>query len=64
MTTFELIRKMALAIKRTIDAADTTQSAFVGHLPYPPELCTLPKQLRRDLGECLDDLNDVEAEDK
>lgn len=60
MTTADLLNKMALTIKRTIDAADATQSWAVGHTSCPAELCNLPRQIRRDLGECLDDLKDLE----
>lgn len=62
MTEFELLTKMALTIKRTIDAADDSDSAMLGVKGYPAELCTLPKHLRRDLGECLDDLLRVKKE--
>jgi len=63
MTPFDLVQKMALTIKHAIDAHDNTQSAMVGHLEWEKgETCILPKQLRRDLGECLDDLKNMHYE--
>jgi hypothetical protein len=57
MTDRELIIKMAHVIKRTIDIADATDNAMLGVEEYPLAKCILPPPLRRDLGECLDDLD-------
>jgi hypothetical protein len=53
----EVIRKMALAIKATIDAADNFRNP---HLTGEKPVCILPKELRYDLGDALDALKEME----
>ena len=53
----ELLEKMARTIKKVINAADA----------FPSEsepVVVLPKDYRWELGECLDDLRELEAENK
>lgn len=57
MTKDEVIRKMALAIKTTIDTADNFNDP---HLTGEKPLCILPKDLRYELGDALDSLKHME----
>jgi hypothetical protein len=57
MSKDDVIRKMALAIKATIDAADNFRNP---HLTGEKPVCILPKELRYDLGDALDALKEME----
>lgn len=54
--------KMALTIKQTINASDRYNNSLLGM--GTAEVCILPRQLRKDLGECLDDLAKLDTSGK